>query len=101
MLIIEQVGEVKKLTLASKGASSLGSNGSGHVAVQVVDVVDTSNEGSNGVLSIQAGLAILQGWDAVLAEVARAARLGAITGGVTVVLGPGGGGGDVSSGHCE
>lgn len=89
------------LTLASEGAGDvLGLKFGDHVAEQVVDVVDASNEGSNGVLGINTGLTFLQLGDTVLVVVAAETGL-AYSVLVAVVLGPGGSVGDVSGGHCD
>lgn len=96
-------GKEEELTLASEGAGDvLGLEVFGHVAVQVVDVVDTGNEGSNGVLGIQAALASLQVQlgNTVRVGVALEAGLGADSVLVTEVLLPRGGIGDVRGGHC-
>lgn len=88
--------------LASEGAEGgLGLDGLGHVAEQVVDVVDTGNEGSKRVLLIQASLTLLQVGDTVLVVVARESLVNARFGGAAEVLGPGGSDGGGVSGHCD
>lgn len=69
----------------------------------MVDVVDTGNEGSNGVLGIQAALASLQVQlgNTVCVGMALEAGLGADSVLVTEELLPRGGIGDVRGGHCD
>lgn len=94
-----------KLTLASQGAlGGLGLDLLGHVAVESVYIVDTGNEGSNGVLGILAGLSFLQRGDAVHVVVAGSACNRARSALVTEVLLPWGlriDDGDVSGGHDD
>lgn len=80
------------LTFTSQWTRGLGFDGLGHIAEERVDIFDTGHEGCDGVLCVQAGLAIFQLWDAVLAIVACGIsnRAGGIL--VAVILGPGGGG---------
>ncbi|KAK5814266.1 hypothetical protein F5H01DRAFT_346246 [Linnemannia elongata] len=88
--------------LASEGAGDvLGRDLSGHVAVQMVDVVDTGNKGSNSVLGIQAGLALqVSSGHTVRAVMAlKSGRADSVL--VTEELGPWGDIGDVRGGHCD
>jgi len=92
------------LTLASQGAlGGLGLDVLGHVAVEGVYIVDTGNEGSNGVLGILASLPRRRRRDAVRVVVARGAFNGTTSVCIAEVLLPWGGSidGDVIGRHDD